>query len=72
MNARTHEPGAVQARDQEHDAERTDTHALEHAERTGHIAQHFLRVDGIAEHAEAHEGRGEVDLLATVEHGGRL
>ena len=47
-------------RDQEHDAERADADALEHAQRTGHEAQELLGVDGVTHHAGADERAGRL------------
>jgi hypothetical protein len=59
----------MQRRDEEHDPESGDTHALEHAERTGFESEDIRGVEGIAHHAGADECAGEIDLLAAVEHG---
>ena len=62
-------PRRMQCGDQEHDTQRADAHPLEHAQRTGHEAEHTFGVDGVAEHAEAQQRGREIDLLSSVEHG---
>ncbi len=50
---------------------RADAHALEHAQRTGLEAEHTFGIEnGVRHHAEAQQRGREIDLLASVKHGG--
>jgi hypothetical protein len=59
----------MQSGHQEYQAERANTHALEHAERAWNEAEVFLGVDRVTQHAKADERAPQVDFLSSVEHG---